>query len=245
MAGGTEKKEQENPRSEGENGTDRRPLFDEEGDNPLNGEKKDLGNGVAREGENPQDESEEASDEGEDLEEEREGNDEILPEPEGRFARLKWVFVGVGAFGLVLAVSLFVASVYIHKKEQTIARERTKKIAIKPFRKPKVREKKVIIKQYELSPFFLRIKDMKTGEDHFLSIRLYIEFIRKNIPTEVKTKREILRTLVYRQLKKYFTQPRDSMGAEEKFKKNLVPTLNTFFRGGGVYDVGFKEFVVR
>ncbi len=154
----------------------------------------------------------------------------------------RWIAIGAGGFIFALLVAIFFASLYLHKKEAKMSREKTPKIAIQSLVKEK---KRVIIKPYSLQPFFVRLKNSKSGEDRFLSAKIYIEFVRKTIPEEITTQREVLRTLIYKQLVKHFADGRDNPEKEKKFEKELIPALNTFFHGGGVYDLGFKELVIR
>ncbi len=186
-----------------------------------------------------------------DLEEEEEveGEDEFEDIEElslgGKGRKLKWVLIGFCSFLLVLLLSFFFASLYVKRKQAALGKKRTKITALKTLKKKKKIERKVVITQYDLSPFLLRIRDHESGEDRFLSIRLYIEFIGKKVPPDVVEKKDTLRTLVYNELKKHFSKAKDSVTIERAFKKELVPALNTFLKGGGVYDVGFKEFVIR
>jgi len=154
----------------------------------------------------------------------------------------KWILFGSAGFVFVFLMSLFFAAMYVHKKEATLKLHKTKSIVYKPVVK---QEKKHVIKRYELSPFFLRLKNPETGRDNFISAQLYIEFVRKELPGEIKAKRELLRTLIYRQLKKHFTTAENTPAVEKEFKKEMVPTLNIFFKGGGVYAIGFKELLIR
>ncbi len=166
-----------------------------------------------------------------------------LPEKAGgKLAKLKWVIVGIGIFVVALGISFYLAGLYVRKREATMPRQKTKRIAINPVKKHK---KKMILTQYDLAPFLLRLKNTTGGEDHFLSVRLYIEFLGKELPKEIRTKKELLRTLIYKQLMKYFKDGKDSPEIENEFEKEVVPSLNTFFGKGGVYNVGFKEFVLR
>lgn len=155
---------------------------------------------------------------------------------------LKWIFIGGIGFLLILAASFFFAAMYVHKKEAVLNRGESPKIAIKSSIE---KGKRIIIRQHDLSPFFLRLKNKVTGEDRFLSAQIYIEFVRKKLPDELKTRREVLRTLIYKQLLRHFAGGKDSPTIEKKFKKELIPSLNAFFKGGGVYDIGFKELTIR
>lgn len=155
----------------------------------------------------------------------------------------KWILFGSAGFVFVFLMSLFFAAMYVHKKEATLKLQKPNKIVFKPVVLKD--EKKHIIKRYDLSPFFLRLKNPKTGKDHFLATKLYIEFVSRELPDEIKAKKELLRTLIYRQLKKHFTGSKPSPEDRSKFERELVPILNIFFKGGGVYAVGFNEFKIR
>jgi len=110
---------------------------------------------------------------------------------------------------------------------------------------PAVNEKKIVIKRYRMKPFLLRIKGKQRGRDRFIFVRLDIEFLRKKIPPEISTRREILRTLVYKQLLRHFSNGKKNPDQEKHFREELIPALNTFFKGGGVYNVGFVEFTLN
>lgn len=155
---------------------------------------------------------------------------------------LKQILFGSTGFILVLVVAFLLAAIYVNHKAAMIRRDIPAKIAIQPEVK---NEKKLVIKKYNLYPFFLRIEDSKTGEDRFMSVSLYIKFVRKDLPEEVKTKREVMRLLIYKQLQKHFAEVKNIPAAERIFKEDLIPVLNTFFNGGGVYDIGFSELVIR
>gem|GEM_PF-3592212 len=164
--------------------------------------------------------------------------DKFTPEKD----MLKSILLGVVVFIIFLITSFFFADMYVNKKKVPLKSDKTEKNVIKYVAK---NEKKIIVKHYNLKPFFLRLKNSKTGEDRFLLALLYIEFIRKDLPGEIKTNREVLRMLTYKQLKKHFTGIKGTPEAEKKFKKELIPALNIFFKGGGVYDIVFKKLVIR
>jgi len=237
---------------------EKRPLFDEEISNDIpenTGEKEREGNNV---------ENVETPDEGSDgeiatAEEVKTGNDTFEEktgeekgdgedaldmeefESSGRKGFLKWVAIGAAGFAVVLAASFFIASRYIHEREKDLNGAR-----VKISRKPVVtRQKKVVIKQYDMKPFFIRIPASRGGEDRFLSVRLTMEFIRKDLPRELETQRKLLRTLIYKQLKCAFEKGVPDRASEENFRRHIIPALNTFFKGGGVYSVGFRELEKR
>jgi len=227
------------------NDVEKRPLFDEEapGDVVENvAEKAESGENVDIPSESTDKEktsSEEVTpDEKPGEETGDDGNDLETPRRKGF---LKWVMIGVVGFVVLLAGSFFVASRYIHQKEKDLNGRR-----MKIFRKPVVtRQRKVVIKQYDMKPFFIRIPALKGGRDRFLSVRLTMEFIRKDLPRELETRKKLLRTLIYKQLKCDFGKGAPDRASEEKFRKHIIPALNTFFKGGGVYAVGFKELEER
>ncbi len=167
---------------------------------------------------------------------------EAIEEPTSRRNLLKWVVIGGGGFVLALMIAFFFASLYLHKKKATLASVKSPRVYIQPVLKKK---KKVVIKQYVFQPFFLRLKNNRTGEDKFLSAQIYVEFVRDKLPNEIHAKREILRTLIYKQLLKHFADGKDTPKKEKKFEDELIAALNTFFHGGGVYDIGFKELEIR
>ena len=155
----------------------------------------------------------------------------------------KWILFGSAGFVFVFLMSFFFAAMYVQKKEAVLKHHpKTQKIIFNPVVEKK---EKPVIKRYDLSPFFIRVKNPETGEDSFLSAQLYIEFVSGKIPSEIKGKKELLRTLIYRQLKKHFSSPKQSPAIKDQFKKELISALNIFFKGGGVYTVEFKEFIVR
>jgi len=155
----------------------------------------------------------------------------------------KWILIGSAGFVFVFLMSFFFAAVYVQKKEAILKHHpKAQKVIFNPVIEKKERP---VIKRYDLSPFFIRMKNPKTGGDSFLSAQVYIEFVSREIPSEIKAKRELLRTLIYKQLKKHFTNPKQTPAIENRFKSELVSALNIFFEGGGVYTVGLKEFVVR
>jgi len=154
----------------------------------------------------------------------------------------KWISLGILFFILILGISIFLATRYIHRKEAVLKKVATPKIVLHI---PAVNEKKIVIKRYRMKPFLLRIKGKQRGRDRFIFVRLDIEFLRKKIPPEISTRREILRTLVYKQLLRHFSNGKKNPDQEKHFREELIPALNTFFKGGGVYNVGFVEFTLN
>ena len=51
--------------------------------------------------------------------------------------------------------------------------------------------------------------------------------------------------MIYRQLKRHFVTVKQASANKDAFKKELVPALNIFFKGGGVYAVDFDEWRIR
>ncbi len=233
-----------------QNDVEKRPLFDEEAPGDIvdnvaekaeSSESVDIPNESADKEKTSSEEvapdektGEETGDDGNDLEPE-----EI--ETPRRKGFLKWVMIGAIGFVVLFAGSFFVASRYIHQKEKDLNGRR-----VKISRKPVVtRQKKVVIKQYDMKPFFIRLPALKGESDRFLSVRLTMEFVRKDLPRELETRKKLLRTLIYKQLKRDFGKGASNRASEEKFRKHIIPALNTFFKGGGVYAVGFKELEER
>ena len=143
-------------------------------------------------------------------------------------------------FLIILMISLFLAAQYVRKREGTLKKVTSPKMAV---RLPVIQEQKIVIKRYCLKPFLLRIKGKK--RDRFLTVRVTIEFIREKIPPETSSRREVLRTLIYKQLIRYFSNGEKAGAHEKQFKEELIPILNTFFKGGGVYDIRLNRFVLR
>ena len=154
---------------------------------------------------------------------------------------LKWVVIGVMGFAVILIGSFFIASKYVHQKEKDL-KGKVVKISRNPVA---LGEKRIVIKQYNTKPFFLRVRPLKGGVDRFLSGYVTMEFIRNDLPQELETQKKILRILIYKQLKRYFREGIFGSKNREKFEKHMVPVLNTFFKGGGVYTVRFKEVEER
>ncbi len=167
---------------------------------------------------------------------------EDLQERTHLFRILKWIIVGIAAFFLVLFISFFFAERYIRTKVEI-----TKKIECPkyPFKFHAERKEKFVIKRYKLKPFLLKVRDQKRGGDRFLLAEIYIKFAREKLPAEIKTRRGVLRMLVYKQLLKSFSEGRDSAVIRKGFKEELIPSLNTFFTDGGVYDIGFERLIVE
>ncbi len=172
----------------------------------------------------------------------RETTREILMRIQEPRTPWKWVILGIFVFFVILSVSIFLATRYVHRKEAVLKKVTSPKI---PVHLPAVTGQKIILSRFELKPFLLRIKERYLGRDRFVLIRVYIEFVRKKVPTEMSSKREIVRTLIYRQLLKHFSNGKKNLDQKKHFREELIPALNTFFKGGGVYNVEFKEFSVR